>query len=134
MEYQEDQEIDFEQFVLNVFKDEPKDEKSIQFSLDCDFDQQDPIEFQFKILAEIFTKGMKMVYGDDKGAVNLDYLVKEDYDYIDKYFRSFGYCFYYEKINEFNNYTDADLNNDLSKKFLKINTKMNTYLFYFKNI
>lgn len=129
---EEDQEIDFEQFVLNVFKDEPKDEKSIQFSLDCDFGD-DPIDFQFKILTEIFTKGMKMVFGDNNGAVNLDYLIKDDFDYIDKYFRSFGYCFYYEKHNEFNNYKESDLSNDLSKKFLKINTRNNIYIFYFKN-
>jgi len=99
--------------------------------------ESDDYESGFKILVEIFTKSMKYLYGDNKGKVDLDKMDKTDLDKMSKYFNSFGFNLFVEKIEGINitSYGATEnkpINeNDLKAQCLKIQTKDNMYVIYF---
>ena len=45
----------------------------------------------FEMLLMIFTEGMKILFGDDSGKVDLNNLKEKDFILVQEYFRSFGF-------------------------------------------
>lgn len=60
--------------------------------------EESNLDTVFNILVEIFTKVMKYVYSDRTGKVNLDSLDESAYSLMSKYFNSFGFNIYLDKI------------------------------------
>ena len=77
--------IELEDLIYKIFTNEPKPINSINITFDN-------IELKelFERLLEIFTKGMKIKYGDENGIVDLSKLKNEELIIVNKYFNSFG--------------------------------------------
>jgi len=120
-------------FIDNLVSSPPKDANSIQLEI-----HHDDYENAFKVLVEIFTKSMKYIYGDAKGVVNLDILTQQDLDFISKYFNSFGYKLFVEKVEGTGDKTSYGATEnkpvkeqELKAQCLRIQTKENLYVIYF---
>ncbi len=77
--------------AFKLFSENPKDPFSIQLNFTDVPNNEDPNKGVFKQLLIIFTDGMKFLYGDNDGKVNLANLDEDDFLLMKKYFRSFGY-------------------------------------------
>ena len=77
--------IELDDLIYEIFTNDPKSINSINITFDN-------IELKelFERLLEIFTKGMKIKYGDEKGIVDLSKLNNEQLQIVNKYFNSFG--------------------------------------------
>lgn len=123
-------------FINNLVRSQPKDANSIQLEI-----HNDDYENAFKVLVEIFTKSMKYIYGNARGIVDLDSLGVSDMDLMSKYFNSFGYKLFIEKVEGTSNKTSYGAFEDkpvkegeLKAQCLKIQTKNNLYVIYFDNL
>ena len=83
--------IDIDDMINNIFKNEPKDKKSIHLS----FDVNDEYEL-FKILVDILTSGLKILFGDENKKVDINQITENDFITIKKYFNSFGFDIKYK--------------------------------------
>jgi hypothetical protein len=92
--------IDLEDIINNIFNDIPKEQNSIHLS----FDVKDEYEL-FNMLVNVLTSGMKILYGDEDNKVDINTITEDNFNNIQKYFRSFGFIVKYkyeiplEKIN-----------------------------------
>jgi len=100
-------------------------------------EEESNLDTIFNILVEIFTKVMKYVYSDRTGKVNLDNLDESAYSLMSKYFNSFGFNIYLDKIEgtnkvSFGTTEDAPIRGDeLKAKCLRIKTQLYQYVIYF---
>ena len=127
----EEQEVGIDELINNIFYSPPKNEKSINLDLDCD-----DIKQVFQVLVEIFTKGMKIKFGDNAGSVNLDELALEDFNLMKEYFASFGFKLFFDKEDKntgekYKSYKEEDMVGELSNEYMGITTANNRYCFYF---
>lgn len=76
------------QFVETVFSEPPKEEGSIQLQLDMD---EMTMKDTFEFLLVVFTNGLRMLYGDRHGKVDLTQLSDDQFKHSNKYFASFGF-------------------------------------------
>ena len=88
-------EIDYEDFVENLFQNPPKDEKSIVLTLDTE-----NLKELFEKLLSIFHRGSIYFHGDDYDKVDLDKLEYGDFVNLNQYFRSFGINLNFKIIRE----------------------------------
>ena len=125
--------IDLDEIIVNIFSYEPKSPKSINLS----FDVKEEYDL-FKMLVHILTEGLKILYGDSNGNVNLDNL--EGGDTLYKYFASFGFIINFN-VNNVLNPDNIDVNNVLNpdnieneeeKQEVKKNTELHLYYFTLK--
>lgn len=74
-----------DEMIAEVFTSEPKGVNTIKL-------QTDGLELKelFAMMLEIFTKGMKILFGDDEGRVNLETISEEQFMEVKQRFRSFG--------------------------------------------
>ena len=99
--------------------------------------EESNLDTVFNILVEIFTKVMKYVYSDQTGKVNLDSLDESAYSLMSKYFNSFGFNIYLDKIEgtnkvSFGTTEDTPIRGDeLKAKCLRIKTQLYQYVIYF---
>jgi hypothetical protein len=99
--------------------------------------EESNLDTVFNILVEIFTKVMKYVYSDRTGKVNLDSLDESAYSLMSKYFNSFGFNIYLDKIEgtnkvSFGTTEDTPIRGDeLKAKCLRIKTQLYQYVIYF---
>lgn len=99
--------------------------------------EESNLDTVFNILVEIFTKVMKYVYSDRTGKVNLDCLDESAYSLMSKYFNSFGFNIYLDKIEgtnkvSFGTTEDTPIRGDeLKAKCLRIKTQLYQYVIYF---
>lgn len=121
-----------DEFIISLVSNTPQIANSIRLDIETD-----NFENLFKILIEIFTKSMKYIYGDNEGKVSLDELGINDLELMSKYFESFGYKLFVEKI-EGNNKTsygateNKPVNDaELKAQCLRIQTQNNLYVIYF---
>lgn len=128
-----EQEGSLDDFIDNLVSSPPKDANSIQLQI-----EHDDYENAFKVLVEIFTKSMKYIFGNASGVVDLDSLEENDMDLISKYFNSFGYKIFVEKVEGTANKTSYGAtenkpvkDGELKAQCLKIQTKDNLYVIYF---
>ena len=100
-------------------------------------EEESNLDTIFNILVEIFTKVMKYVYSDRTGKVNLDNLDESAYSLMSKYFNSFGFNIYLDKIEgtnkvSFGTTEDTPIRGDeLKAKCLRIKTQLYQYVIYF---
>ena len=100
-------------------------------------EEESNLDTTFNILVEIFTKVMKYVYSDRTGKVNLDNLDESAYSLMSKYFNSFGFNIYLDKIEgtnkvSFGTTEDTPIRGDeLKAKCLRIKTQLYQYVIYF---
>lgn len=80
-----------DEMVAEVFTSSPKGVNTIQL-------QTDGLELKelFAMMLEIFTKGMKIMFSDDEGRVNLETISAEQFMEIKQRFRSFGIEIFYQ--------------------------------------
>lgn len=90
-----------DEMIKEVFSSSPKGVNTIQL-------QTDNLELKelFTMMLEIFTKGMKIMFGDNEGKVNLESISAEQFMEIKQRFRSFGIEIFH-KIKPY--YTSEDI-------------------------
>jgi len=75
-----------------IFKKEPAKPCSISLAIEEDMD----IKEIFEMLLMIFTEGMKILYGNSEGKVDLNSLRENDFVKVQEYFKSFGFLCNYK--------------------------------------
>lgn len=77
------EDIKFENLIDNIFEHPPREKSSIPIS----FDTGD-IKDMYEALLMFFTEGMKRLYGNSNGIVDLLSLHKNDFSHMGRYFES----------------------------------------------
>jgi hypothetical protein len=119
-------------FIETLISSPPQSPKSLHLEINID-----DFENTFQVLVEVFTKSMKYLYGDSRGRVDLDKMSQTVLETMSKYYQSFGYNIYVDKIEGANitSYGATEKTpvneNDLKAQCLKIQTKENMYVIYF---
>ena len=115
-------EVDLEQLIVSIFTQPPSEPKSKLIS----FDTNNIIQL-FESLLMIFTNGMKLLFGDSLGKVDLLNLDEEKIDLVNQYFASMGFAFYFDIYDDSNEnrektqlmkYTNLTITNDTQLKHL----------------
>ena len=126
--------INLDDMIDKIFKNYPSNPNTIKLT----FDSKDENEL-FKILIHILTEGLKILYGNNNGTVDLDYLTKEEFDKVKSYFKSFGFILNckVDKVLDINNIDDYEKlpelnNNNNNIQNIKNNTELNLYYFKLK--
>jgi hypothetical protein len=94
-------EIDYEDFLFELFKNDPKPRNSIVLDLDTD-----NLKSVFEKLISIFHEATIYFHGDETNKVDLSKLTIDDMCKINKYFHSFNINLNFRLVNkyEFENY------------------------------
>jgi hypothetical protein len=71
----------------NIFTKEVKPACSVALALEEDMDLKEI----FEMLLMIFTEGMKILYGNEDGTVDLNARTEKDFLKVQEYFKSFGF-------------------------------------------
>jgi hypothetical protein len=71
----------------NIFTKEVKPPGSVALTLEEDMDLKEI----FEMLLMIFTEGMKILYGESDGTVNLNARTEKDFLKVQEYFKSLGF-------------------------------------------
>ena len=82
--------MDILEITRTIFSKPPKDPNSIQLdfsNMEHDLSSKE----LFETLLMMFTEGMKMLYGDSNGKVNLGNVTYNNFNKINEYFHSFGF-------------------------------------------
>jgi len=108
-------EIELEDLVLSLFSKPPGEPNSHSIH----FDTSNLLQL-FESLLLIFTNGMKFIFGNQSGVVELDKLGAEDIDFFNKYFNSIGYLFYFDV------YEDSNENRDKTQEMKYTNLTLNS--------
>ena len=121
--------MDVISFVDSLLKAEPKNEKSIQLTLDLEHNSDEDI---FNFLVETFTIFMKKYYGNK---INLDNIDNFYVNKIQKYFNSFGFKIEYiiYKNKQDINYKNLP-KSKLSELYMDIKCDINSYRIIFEYI
>ena len=133
-------EIELEDLVLTLFSKPPGEPNSQKIS----FDTSD-LKQLFESLLIIFTNGMKYLFGNQNGVVDLDKLSSEDIELFQKYLNSMGFLFYFDVFDDSNEnrektqnmkYTNLTLHSQskLSDMFFPLLSKGKIYLINFNSL
>lgn len=125
----EEPEIDFDDFLEELYKNAPKDKNSIVLSLDCD-----NFNILFQRLVSIFHFGTIYFFGDDNDKVDLNKLKQEDFQMLNSYFNSFGIEISYKIIKDddmncFKNYVRGDTNSLEYNNLIDSNYSQDIYMY-----
>ena len=112
-------EIELEDLVITLFSNPPGEVNTHLIS----FDTGNLIQL-FESLLLIFTNGMKLLFGNSNGVVELDNLSEEDMELFQKYFNSIGYLFYFDIYDDTNDNRDKTQ----SMKYTNLNLDSNSQL------
>ena len=126
-------------FIDRLVSSPPGNPKSIQLEL---LAEESDIPTAFNILIEIFSKTMRYLYGDRNGRVELDDMGPEELDKMSKYFGSFGFQLFVERvegkngnISSYGGTEDRPIrDNELKAHVLKIKSANYLYLIYFDEL
>ena len=133
-------EVELEELIISIFTNPPGETKSKTIT----FDTSD-LKKTFESLLIIFTNGMKLLYGNLEGIVDLGNLSENDINLIHTYFRSIGFNFYFDIFEDSNEnrekaqemkYTNLTLhrNSKLKDLFFPLLCKGKIYLINFDYI
>jgi hypothetical protein len=109
-----------QEIALNIFSKPPGAPKSVAFTVDEDMDMREV----FEMLLMIFTEGMKILFGNNEGKVDLNARTEKDFAKVKEYFHSLGFnC-------EYKIYLPRQLSNiDFeSRKYTNVDITINTKL------
>ena len=81
-----------EKIAKNIFTKDVKPPGSVCFSVDEDMD----VKEIFEMLLMIFTEGMKILYAEEDGRVNLNARTEKDFIKVQDYFKSMGFICNYK--------------------------------------
>ena len=90
-------EVDLEQLIISIFSEPPGEPRSKTIS----FDTTD-LKQLFESLLMIFTNGMKLLFGNQIGRVELQNLGEDDIEIVQRYFNSMGFNFYFDIYDDSN--------------------------------
>jgi hypothetical protein len=76
-----------QEIALNIFSKPPGAPKSVAFTVDEDMDMREV----FEMLLMIFTEGMKILFGNNEGKVDLNARTEKDFLKVQEYFKSLGF-------------------------------------------
>jgi hypothetical protein len=133
-------EIELEDLVITLFSQPPGETNSHKISFDTT-----NLRHLFESLLIIFTNGMKFLFGNDNGIVELDNLSPDNIELFQKYFNSMGFLFYFDVFDDSNEnrektqsmkYTNLTLHSQshLSDLFFPLLCKNNIYLINFNSL
>ena len=109
--HQEDHTL--QSFVERIFTVEPQDPKTHVLTLDTEFtNSPEDLKTVFEALATVFTLAMRLKHADPStGQVDLASLTQDQFELIQKYFRSFGFDVEYAAtpFTQFNPDTDTSV-------------------------
>ena len=94
-------EVELEELVISIFSEPPGDPRSRTIA----FDTSD-LKQLFESLLIIFTNGMKLLFGNSRGVVELENLSEEDIDLVQRYYQSMGFKFYFDVYDDTNENRD----------------------------
>ena len=112
-------EIELEDLVITLFSNPPGEPNTHLIS----FDTGNLVQL-FESLLLIFTNGMKLLFGNSRGVVELDKLEQRDIELFKKYFNSIGYLFYFDIYDDTNDNRDKTQ----SMKYTNLNLDSNSQL------
>ena len=112
-------EIELEDLVITLFSNPPGEPNTHLIS----FDTGNLVQL-FESLLLIFTNGMKLLFGNSRGVVELDKLEQRDIELFQKYFNSIGYLFYFDIYDDTNDNRDKTQ----SMKYTNLNLDSNSQL------
>ena len=112
-------EIELEDLVITLFSNPPGEPNTHLIS----FDTGDLVQL-FESLLLIFTNGMKLLFGNSRGVVELDKLEERDIELFQKYFNSIGFLFYFDVYEDTNDNRDKTQ----SMKYTNLNINVNSQL------
>ena len=81
---------DIYEIAQKIFNKNPQGHNSIQLIF-----EKDDLKHCYQELLILFTEGMKILYGDSNGKVNLQNLSKSQMNHVQEYFKSFGISLLY---------------------------------------
>ena len=133
-------EVDLEQLVISIFSEPPGEPRSKTIS----FDTSD-LRQLFESLLIIFTNGMKLLYGNSSGVVELENLGEENINLVQQYYESMGFRFFFDIYDDSNEnrektqqmkYTNLTLTNQsrLKDLFFPLLSRGKIYLINFDYI
>jgi hypothetical protein len=133
-------EIELEDLVITLFSNPPGEPNTHLIS----FDTGDLVQL-FESLLLIFTNGMRLLFGNSRGVVELDKLEQRDIELFQKYFNSIGFLFYFDVYEDTNDnrdktqsmkYTNLNINVDsqLSELYFPLLCKDKIYLINFDKL
>lgn len=93
---------DHNSFIEYVFSKNPKPKMTIKLELDPPDPSNNLNKHIFEQLLQIFTDGMKHLYGDDEGKVNIVDLELDSIIKMKEYFDSFGVELIFNMYNQHN--------------------------------
>tara|TARA_B100001013_G_C24254977_1_gene302573 strand:+ start:71 stop:457 length:387 start_codon:yes stop_codon:yes gene_type:complete len=120
------EELDVIQISQKIFSNSPKNPFTYQLVFDTD------LKICYQSLLTMFTYGMKMLYGNSIGKVNLLELQERDINRMKQYFHSFGINIFYE-IQDISDYIPISNHNkqNLSDFKFLLKVENNIYTIYF---
>ena len=133
-------EVELEEVIISIFTNPPGETNSYPISFDTNNLKQ-----LFESLLIIFTNGMKILFGNQNGVVELGNLSENDIILVRDYFSSMGFIFYFDIYDDSNEnrdktqkmkYTNLNLNNNsrLKDLFFPLLSKEKIYLINFDYI
>ncbi len=116
----DNKEIDYDDFILELFKNDPKPPNSIVLDLDTD-----NVKSIFEKLISIFHEATIYFHGDENNKVDLSKLSNNDMNNIARYFHSFNININYRLIDkgEFESYKKYIIGLKSNYKFNSISEK-----------
>ena len=108
-------EVELEDLVISIFSEPPGEPRSRTIA----FDTSD-LKQLFESLLIIFTNGMKLLFGDSRGVVELENLSEENIQLVQEYYSSMGFRFYFDI------YEDSNENRDKTQQMKYTNLTLNS--------
>ncbi len=109
-----------QQIAQKIFKKPPGVPKSVAFTVDEEMDMREV----FEMLLMIFTEGMKILYGNEEGKVDLNARTEKDFAKVKEYFHSLGFnCEYKVYLPSQAAHMDFE-----SRKYTNVDITINTKL------
>ena len=122
--------IDFDNFIDKIFTNEIKDPKTYNLSVNIS-----NLKEIFEMLLMVFTKGMKILYGNN-GVVDLKNISESEFNVVKDYFMSMGYKLIvavYSESEYFSNnitkYADIIINKNTKLTELKLPFKSDNVIY-----
>lgn len=131
-------EVYIDTLVEEIFGKPPKEKNEIQLSLVGEYSELDGL---FEFLMDLFTRGCKLLYGDENGRVQLEKATDKELDLMKKYFASFGLELIIDRYDEQDtmvidfdaiNYKNITINDDTKLEELALPLKCGINIFVIK--
>ena len=90
-------EVELEELIISIFSEPPGEPRTRTIAFDTNNLKQ-----LFESLLIIFTNGMKLLFGNSQGVVELENLSEENITLVQSYYESMGFRFYFDIYDDSN--------------------------------